>query len=140
MSKKQQNQGPNFLFFLEKGVEKLVGKLFAKTSFSVFPEGELEERWQEIEALDAKYSVIEADKLVDSVLKRAGLQGNSMADRLRRTEKLVPRRVYQDMWDAHKLRNEIVHEVDHRTNFNASKEAVWKMKKYLITLGAFRDE
>jgi len=141
MSKKNKNsQGPNFLIFLEKGVEALVGKLFSKTSFSVFPDGELEERWDETENLDPKYSIIEGDKLVDTVLRRAGLQGNSMADRLRRTEKLVPRRVYQDMWDAHKLRNQLVHEVDYRVESEYAVEALWKMKKYLITLGAFKDE
>lgn len=141
MSKRNKtNQGPNFLVFLERGVEALVGKFFAKTSFSVFPEGELENRWEEIENLDTKYSIIEADKLVDTVLRRAGLQGNSMADRLRRTEKLIPRRVYQDMWEAHKLRNLLVHEDDYRMNEQNSTGALWKMKKYLITLGAFKDE
>jgi len=140
MKRKPVNEGPNLLSFLEKGVEALVGKIFSKTSFDVFPSGELEERWQEVENLDPKYSIVEADKLVDTVLKRAGLQGNSMADRLRRTEKLVPKRVYQDMWEAHKLRNEIVHEVDYKPNGQYATEALWKMKKYLITLGAFRDE
>jgi len=138
--KNSHNQGPNFLAFLEKGVEALVGKIFSKTSFSVFPQGELERRWQEAEELDSKYSVIEADKLVDTVLKRAGLQGESMADRLRSTEKLVPRRVYQEMWDAHKLRNQLIHEDDYRLNTQYATEALWKMKKYLITLGAFKDE
>jgi len=138
--KKQNNQGPNILSFLEKGVEALVGKLFSKMSFSVFSEGELERRWGEIEELDPKYSVIEGDKLVDTVLKRAGLQGESMADRLRRTEKLIPRRIYQDMWHAHKLRNQLIHEDDYNMNPQHSVEALWKMKKYLITLGAFKDE
>jgi len=141
MSRKyDKNQGPNFLLFLEKGVEALVGKLFSKTSFSVFPQGELETRWEEIENLDVKYSIIEADKLVDTILRRAGLEGNSMADRLRRTEKLVPRKVYQEMWDAHKLRNQLVHEDDYQMNNKYFQEALWKMKKYLITLGAFKDE
>ena len=135
-----KNTGPNLLYIIEKGVEALVGKLFSKTSFSVFPKGELEQRWDEIELLDAKYSIIEADKLVDTVLKRAGMQGNSMADRLRKTEKLVPRSIYQKIWDAHKLRNQLVHEVDYELNDETAIQALWKMKKYLITLGAFKDE
>ena len=138
--KNNNNSGPNFLYFIERGVEALVGKLFSKTSFSVFPDGELEQRWEEIESLDAKYSIIEADKLVDNVLKRAGLQGNSMADRLRKAEKMIPRKVYQEMWDAHKLRNQLVHEVDYFVSDDASRLAVWKMKRFLITLGAFKDE
>jgi hypothetical protein len=140
MSKKNDYQGPNFLSFLEKGVEALVGKLFSKANFSVFPDGELERRWEEIENLDPKYSIIEGDKLVDNVLRRAGLQGNSMADRLRNTQKLIPRKVYEDMWTAHKLRNQLVHEVDYQLRVEAAVGALWKMKKYLITLGAFKDE
>lgn len=138
--KKNNSSGPNFLYFIERGVEALVGKLFAKTSFDVFPSGELEARWEEIESLDPKYSIIEADKIVDTVLRRAGLQGNSMADRLRRTEKMVIRRVYQEMWEAHKLRNQLVHEVDYHVSADAAKNAVWQMKRFLITLGAFKDE
>ena len=140
MKKKNTNSGPNFLYFIERGVEALVGKLFSKTSFAVFPDGELEQRWDEIENLDAKYSIIEADKLVDNVLRRAGLQGNSMADRLRKTEKMIPRKVYQEMWDAHKLRNQLVHEVDYFVSDDQSRLAIWKMKRYLTTLGAFKDE
>ena len=140
MDNKKNNQGTNFLYFIEKGVEALVGKLFSKTSFAVFPENELEQRWDEVEGLGGKYSIVEADKLVDTVLRRAGLQGNSMADRLRKTEKMIPRRVYQEMWDAHKLRNQLVHEVDHNVSDDESRLALWKMKRYLITLGAFKDE
>jgi phosphatidylinositol kinase/protein kinase (PI-3 family) len=63
-----------------------------------------------------------------------------MADRLRKTEKMIARKVYQEMWDAHKLRNQLVHEMDYHLSSDDARLALWKMKKYLITLGAFKDE
>jgi len=136
--KRQENNGL-FIYF-EKGIAALVEKLFAKNKFTVFPQGEISRRFQEIEAMEPKLAVIEADKLVDSAMKRAGIQGDSMADRLRRCEKLVDRFIYQEMWDAHKLRNHLVHEVDHHTTHDEAMQAIWKMKKFLVTLGVFKNE
>ena len=140
MRKNQNQSGPNFLSFLEKGIGLLVEKLFSKSSFAVLPHGELSNRWQEIETMDPKIAVIEADKLVDTVLRRAGLDGASMADRIRKTEKMVSRNVYQSMWDAHKVRNELVHEVDRHVNEYGSRDAINKMRNYLEALGAFKNE
>jgi len=138
--KKNQNQtGPNFLSFLEKGIGLLIEKIFSKSSFAVLAHGEISSRWNEIEQMDPKMAVIEADKLVDTVLRRAGLQGASMADRLRQTEKLVSRNVYQSMWDAHKVRNELVHEMDRHVNEYSSRDAISKMRNYLEALGAFKN-
>lgn len=140
MSRRNQNSGPNFLSFLEKGIGLLVEKLFSKNSFAIFSLDEMNARWEDIEQMDPKMAVIEADKLVDTVLRRAGLQGASMADRLRKTEKLVSRNVYQNMWDAHKIRNELVHEVDRHVDHFAARSALDKMKSYLLNLGAFKNE
>jgi hypothetical protein len=143
MAKKyyENKENPPSLFsFFEKGVAALVDRLLQKNKFAVFPKGEISQRFQEIETMEPKLAVIEADKLVDSVMKRAGIRGNSMADRLRRCEKLVDRFVYQEMWDAHKLRNHLVHEVDHHATPDEAMQAIWKMKKFLVTLGVFKNE
>ena len=137
---KNKENAPSFFSFFEKSVATLVDRLLQKNKFVVFPKGEISRRFQEIEAMEPKLAVIEADKLVDSVMKRAGIKGNSMAERLRRCEKLVDRFVYQEMWDAHKLRNHLVHEVDHHTTADEAMQAIWKMKKFLVTLGAFKNE
>jgi len=137
---KPNNDSPNPLSIFERLIGSWIDKLFSKNHFAVFPKGEIEKRWSEIEKMNPQLAVIEADKLVDTVLKRAGLKGESMADRLRKTEKLIPHFVYQDMWDAHKLRNRLVHEVDHLANHYESQQAIWKMKKYLLTLGVFKNE
>ena len=144
MSKKhyqEQNDPGNSIFTLvERGIGRLLDLLFKKNQFEVFPEGELKARWEEIEMMEPKMAIIEADKLVDTVLKRAGVKGETMADRLRRAERLVDRSSYQAIWDAHKVRNQLVHEYDHGFNENQANEVLWKMKKFLVALGAFKNE
>lgn len=137
--KKNQNQSPIFTLF-EKGIVALVDKLFHKGPVQVFPKGEITRLWENVESLDSTLAIIEADKLVDTVLKRMGFNGDSMGERLRSSEKLVPRNVYNDMWEAHKVRNQLVHEIDHHYNAGNAGETLLKMKRYLIALGVFRNE
>ncbi len=76
----------------------------------------LKERWQMIlakasaESPDAKkVAVIEADKLVDEVLRRLGVSGEHMADRIAQlSEDDFPG--LKKLWNAHRLRNKIAHE------------------------------
>ena len=140
--KKNEDSGfANAAFkLIENGLSKVIGLIFTKNNFVVYPTGELTRMWNEVENHDAKMAVIEADKLVDVVLKRAGVAGESLGERLRHTQKLVRRNVYNDMWEAHKVRNQLVHEMDHGIDSQKSAQAIWKMKKYLVDLGAFKNE
>ena len=138
--KKQDSGIANATFgLIEKGFSRVIGLLFARNNFAVYPSGELTRMWADVENHDAKMAVIEADKLVDMILKRAGMAGETMGERLRRTQKLVARGVYNDMWEAHKVRNQLVHEIDHGIDSQKSAQAIWKMKKYLVDLGAFKN-
>lgn len=52
--------------------------------------------------------IIEADKLVDEALKQRGFTGKTMGERM-----VSANRIFKDpdmIWNAHKLRNRIVHE------------------------------
>lgn len=138
---KNQSDPTNPIFLMvEKGISRLFDLVFKKNQFEIFPKGEISRMWAEVEAMEPKMAIIEADKLVDTVLKRAGIKGESMADRLRRCEKMVDRSSYQAMWDAHKVRNQLVHEFDHGFNDTRAHEVLWKMKKFLVSLGAFKNE
>jgi len=140
-TKKNQNDPANaFFLMVEKGIGHLFDLVFKKSPFKIFPRGEISRMWAEVEAMEPKMAIIEADKLVDTVLKRAGIKGESMADRLRRSEKLVDRSIYQGMWEAHKVRNQLVHEFDHGFDDARASEVLWKMKKFLVALGVFKDE
>lgn len=124
---------------IEKGLTRVIDLIFAKNNFTVFSAEELTKMWHDIEELDPKMAVIEADKLVDTVLKRAGVKGVSLGERLRGVQKLVSRQVYNDMWEAHKIRNRLVHEFAHGIEARESAGSIWKMKKFLTDLGAFKN-
>jgi uncharacterized membrane protein len=57
---------------------------------------------------DWKLAIIEADVILDSVLKDRGYVGNSLGERLRN---ISPRQMktLDDAWEAHKVRNQIAH-------------------------------
>jgi hypothetical protein len=57
-------------------------------------------KWMEV--------LIEADKLVDEALKQRGYSGKTMGERM-----VSANRIFKDpdmIWNAHKLRNRVVHE------------------------------
>ena len=71
-------------------------------------------QWAQIELLPdqgligAKLAVIEADKLLDGVLKSMMFPGETMADRLKVSAYKYPD--IRQVWGAHKLRNQLVHD------------------------------
>lgn len=92
--------------------------------------GALASRWEEImRHLDSekeaewKFAIIEADKLVDSILKSAGYPGDTMGDRLMSIEKgqLLS---LEGLWDAHKVRNKLAHETNYFLRYAEARRAV----------------
>lgn len=99
-------------------------------------------RWQEIRRhvnsfveAEWKLAVIEADKFVDDVLKTAGFAGESMGERLMM---IKPDRIInlQYLWDAHKLRNLLVHDPNFRLTHQQALYAVNAFESVLKELGA----
>ncbi len=75
---------------------------------------------------DAALLIIEADSLVDRILKDMKLPGETMGERLtalgeQRFESI------DDLWEAHKLRNQIAHE---GAKGIAYGDAVWALARY----------
>lgn len=73
-------------------------------------------KWEEITAKsishvdsDRKLSVIEADKLIDDLLKRMGFKGKDMGERLKQINQNQISNI-NDIWQAHKVRNNLVHD------------------------------
>lgn len=96
-------------------------------------------KWQEIEklmagesALSWKLAVIEADKLLDSALKRAFMRGDTMGERLRFAAHKYPK--IQKVWEAHILRNDLVHESDRRLEKSEAQKALVMFKEGLKIL------
>jgi len=67
-----------------------------------------------------KLAIIEADKILDELLKISGYQGETMADRLKQLTTAQLSNI-NEIWGVHKLRNSIVHE----PNFQISRGEAW---------------
>lgn len=73
--------------------------------------------------IELKHAVIEADKLVDYILKAKGYVGVTFADRLRAAQSYIDKYQYDAIWQGHKIRNLIAHEND-KIDRDSLKEAV----------------
>lgn len=103
--------------------------------------GASQSKWEEIlrhvdSAREAewKFAVVEADKLVDDVLKSAGYHGETMGDRLMNIEKgqIVS---LEGLWEAHKIRNKLVHDVNYFLRQAEARRAVQLYENTLKELG-----
>ncbi|HUT22213.1 MAG TPA: hypothetical protein VMX18_02250 [Candidatus Bipolaricaulota bacterium] len=90
---------------------------------------QIQDKWVEIESLISKDSeamwrvaIIEADNLLDFVLKGMIMPGETLGQRLKvacyKYEKL------RNVWWAHKLRNTIVHESDYKLRRGEAAKAI----------------
>lgn len=80
------------------------------------PKETAKKEWAKIEAHfyrgdenDLKIAVIEADKLLEEALVEAGVRGTHLGDRLK-TLKSTQIPNIDELWQAHRLRNDIVHQ------------------------------
>lgn len=78
---------------------------------------------------NTKQLIIQADILVDSITKQAGVKGATFGERLKTLRGKIDRTIYSNLWQAHIKRNELVH--DH-----GSFVADWEKSKYFK---AFKD-
>lgn len=79
-------------------------------------------------------AIVNADKLLDAALKKRGYKGSTMGERLISAKKILSNR--NAVWDAHKLRNRIVHEDSVRLNEAKVYEALKGFENALKDLGA----
>ncbi len=98
-------------------------------------------KWEEIlrhinspKEVEWKFAVIESDKLTDEILKSAGYHGESMGERLINIDKSQMESL-GGLWEAHKLRNRIVHEIDYYMRYSEAKRAVDLYGEALKELG-----
>jgi len=83
-----------------------------------------------------KLAVIEADSLLNEILERTGVKGEALGERLKQlTVKLLPN--IEDVWEAHKIRNNIVHDPDYRLTLDQAKKALAIYEQALQDLQAF---
>lgn len=102
--------------------------------------GGIQSKWEEIlRHLDSdreaewKFAIIEADKLVDDLLKSAGYSGDTMGDRLIGMEKGQLESL-DGLWGAHKVRNKLVHDVNYFLRYAEARKVIQAYEKVLQEL------
>lgn len=90
-------------------------------------------RWAEIGRIqDKKMQVVEAEKVLDYVLKAKGYTG-SFGDKLKRLQR--EKQNVQALWVAHKKRNEIAHDIHVTLEDKSHKKAMDAYKVMIIKNG-----
>lgn len=97
--------------------------------------------WLEIEnniirdnSASYQFAILSADKLLDKALIETGVEGETMGERLKHSNKLF--RNLNGVWTAHKLRNKIAHESGKRINRILARRMLNIYKNALKDLGA----
>ncbi len=66
----------------------------------------------------AQSALVKTDKLLDYCLKNRKVPGDSMGLRLKNGKKYFSKTQYSNIWEAHKIRNKIVHDIEVRISRN----------------------
>jgi hypothetical protein len=118
----------------------ILGQNQPKVTVKALDKEKIDLRWATIEAmldrggLGLRSAVLEADKLLDYVMRAQGFRGNTMAERLKHAQVQIGNR--NAVWNAHKLRNTLAHEMSADLVASQAKQAVADFKKALKDLGA----
>jgi hypothetical protein len=112
-----------------------------RTSISQATEVKIKKDWATIKVAlqqkslaQLKQALITADRSLDNALKDIA-QGETMGERLKNSVDRFDRYMYQDIWEAHKLRNNLVHEAGFEPPSFMLIENIDKIKNALISLG-----
>jgi hypothetical protein len=152
--KDQESAESKVVFGLLKGLLFLVALPFGgkkkaapapKPATGTVDTQEVAKRWSDIQTsiglggvTHFGSAVVAADKLLDYVLRQKGYAGETMGERLRNAQVDMPSDVYHRAWQAHKLRNQLVHEVESEVLSYQAKEAILDYEQVLRHLGGLR--
>ncbi|MBU1146067.1 hypothetical protein KKD80_00775 [Patescibacteria group bacterium] len=128
-----------FIFLIYRAY-KGIATFFKSREYDLDKQG-IKKRWQEIEKMldqpgemNYKLAVMEADKLLDYVLKSMSMSGKDMGERIRFASFRFNR--LKKVWWAHVLRNQLVHEATFSLNHSTAKRAIKTFERALRELGA----
>jgi len=82
---------------------------------------------------DAKLSLLEADSMLNDVLKNMGYEGNNLTERLEKlTTGILPN--LDEVLEAHKIRNNVVHDPSYKIEINEIKKILDIYEKAFVSL------
>lgn len=130
-----------FIIRLRKNIKKSLELVTESVASSGVSKKTTSKEWEsvieKIEKEDAssyRLAVIEADKILDNLLKKNGYVGEDMGERLKQ---ITPTQLsnIDEVWQAHRVRNRIVHESDFKLTHPHAKRAIEIYQKALEDLG-----
>ena len=96
---------------------------------------EITRHFESVKEAEWKFAIIEADKLVDDLLKQGGYPGDTMGERLMNIEQgqLLS---LQGLWEAHKIRNKLAHDTNYFLRYAEARQAIKLYEEALKELQA----
>jgi len=95
---------------------------------------QIEQQLKRDEPSSFHLSVLNADKLLDQALREKGVRGTTMGERMKNIKDTWSNA--NNVWTAHKLRNQIAHESDVSVSYDDARQALSGFKQALKDLGA----
>ncbi|HEY4509908.1 MAG TPA: hypothetical protein VJC15_02880 [Candidatus Paceibacterota bacterium] len=140
-----------FLIFIFLGVFRtpylrlsMAGDAVELLTYRPYGFPKMRRRWQKImRRLDTgneseyKLSIIEADGLLDDMLKKMNLPGETVDDRIQRITPLMIENV-AELKTAHQMRNSIVYDPDYRLSASEAKRVLLVYQRTFEELDLFR--
>ncbi len=79
-------------------------------------------------ASDWKFAIIQADSILDDILKHSGFVGENMGDRLKQ---INPSQMdsLNDIWEAHKVRKDLAHSPDRPITQEEARHVIARFEK-----------
>ncbi len=115
-----------------------LSRLFRRPSLHGTSREQIIKQWQELEhtstqgLMGAKLAVIEADKLLDQVLRSLMIPGTTLGERLKSAAYTYPN--IGRVWGAHRLRNQLVHDTSFEIGTRQARQALDDFKTALHVL------
>jgi hypothetical protein len=94
----------------------------------------IEQQLKQGETTSYAMCILSADTLLDQAMKDRGVQGATMGERMKQLQKTWSNA--NNVWGAHKIRNQIAHEPDVRLDYNGTRRALASFKQALKDVGA----
>ncbi|MBZ9578381.1 hypothetical protein KJA14_00870 [Patescibacteria group bacterium] len=92
-------------------------------------------RLEKVSESESKLAIIEADDLLNKILKRMGYSGETLGEKLKQlSEVILPN--LDEIWEAHKIRSNIVHDPTYRLSLGEARTVLKIYEKTLLNLEA----
>ncbi len=123
--------------FLGIGIYRLL-RVFRRPELHGTSREQIHKRWEQIEhtatqgVMGSKLAIIEADKLLDQVLRSMTMPGTTLGERLKSAGYQYPN--IRHVWSAHRLRNQLVHDTSFEMGSRQARQALDDYKAALKVL------